>query len=43
MIIFPMLGFAWRIRVEETSLAARFGADYQAYRSRRWALIPFIW
>ena len=43
MIVFPMLGFAWRIRVEEASLAARFGADYQAYRSRRWALLPPLW
>jgi protein-S-isoprenylcysteine O-methyltransferase len=43
MIVFPLLGFAWRIRVEETSLAARFGVDYEIYRSRRWALIPFIW
>jgi protein-S-isoprenylcysteine O-methyltransferase Ste14 len=43
MIVFPMLGFAWRIRVEEASLAARFGADYEAYRSRRWALVPFVW
>lgn len=40
MILFPLLGFAWRIRVEEASLGARFGADYQVYRSRRWALIP---
>jgi protein-S-isoprenylcysteine O-methyltransferase len=43
MVLIPMLGFGWRIRVEEASLAARFGADYQAYRSRRWALIPFLW
>jgi len=43
MILFPMLGFAWRIRVEEASLAARFGTDYQVYRSRRWALVPPIW
>jgi len=43
MILFPMLGFAWRIRVEEASLAARFGADYETYRSRRWALVPPIW
>jgi protein-S-isoprenylcysteine O-methyltransferase len=43
MILFPMLGFAWRIRVEEASLAARFGADYEAYRRRRWALVPPIW
>jgi len=43
MILLPMLGFAWRIRVEEASLATRFGADYEAYRSRRWALVPLIW
>ena len=43
MIVFPLLGFARRIRVEEASLAARFGADYEAYRSRRWALVPPIW
>jgi protein-S-isoprenylcysteine O-methyltransferase len=43
MVLIPMLGFGWRIRVEEASLAARFGADYDAYRSRRWALVPPIW
>ena len=43
MILFPMLGFAWRIRVEEASLAARFGADYEAYRRKRWALLPPLW
>ena len=43
MILFPMIGFAWRIKVEEASLASRFGADYQAYRSRRWALLPPLW
>jgi protein-S-isoprenylcysteine O-methyltransferase len=40
---FPLLGFAWRIRAEEASLAGRFGADYEAYRRRRWALIPPLW
>jgi protein-S-isoprenylcysteine O-methyltransferase Ste14 len=43
IVLIPMLGFGWRIRVEEASLAARFGADYLLYRSRRWALIPPIW
>jgi protein-S-isoprenylcysteine O-methyltransferase Ste14 len=37
------LGFAWRIRVEEDSLRARFGADFDAYRKARWALIPPLW
>ena len=43
MVLLPLLGFGWRIRVEEASLAARFGADYEAYRKRRWALVPWIW
>ena len=37
------LGFAWRIRVEEESLRARFGADFDAYRKARWALVPPLW
>jgi protein-S-isoprenylcysteine O-methyltransferase len=43
MIVIPLLGFAWRIRVEEASLAGRFGADYEAYRGPRWALLPPLW
>jgi len=43
MALIPLLGFGWRIRVEEASLAARFGAEYEAYRSRRWALVPPLW
>jgi protein-S-isoprenylcysteine O-methyltransferase len=37
------LGFAWRIRVEEQSLRARFGTEFDAYRRARWALIPPLW
>ena len=43
IILFPLIGFAWRIRVEEQSLRARFGADFDAYRRARWALIPPLW
>jgi protein-S-isoprenylcysteine O-methyltransferase len=43
MALIPILGFGWRIRVEEASLAARFGTDYEAYRRRRWGLIPPLW
>ena len=43
MALIPILGFGWRIRVEEASLASRFGADYDAYRRRRWALVPPLW
>ena len=43
MFVFPVIGFAWRIRVEEESLKARFGQAFTDYRATRWALIPFIW
>ena len=43
LLLVPMLGFAVRIRVEEASLARRFGEAFTRYRARRWALIPFVW
>jgi protein-S-isoprenylcysteine O-methyltransferase Ste14 len=43
MVLFPLIGFVWRIKVEEASLAARFGDDFTRYRRARWALIPPIW
>lgn len=43
IFFFALLGFAWRIRVEERSLRARFGAEYDAYRKARWALLPPLW
>ena len=43
ILLFAALGFAWRIRVEEDRLRARFGAEFDAYRKARWALIPPLW
>jgi protein-S-isoprenylcysteine O-methyltransferase Ste14 len=43
ILLFAGLGFAWRIRVEEESLRTRFGAEFDAYRKTRWALIPPLW
>lgn len=43
MTLLPLVGFAWRIRVEEASLAARFGRKFADYRATRWALFPFLW
>jgi protein-S-isoprenylcysteine O-methyltransferase Ste14 len=43
ILLCAALGFAWRIRVEEQSLRARFGAGFDAYRKARWALIPPLW
>jgi protein-S-isoprenylcysteine O-methyltransferase len=34
---------AWRIHVEERALRSRFGADYDAYARRSWAILPPIW
>jgi len=43
ILICAGLGFAWRIRVEEASLRARFGAEFDVYRKARWALVPPVW
>lgn len=40
---FVGLGYVRRIKVEEQALARRFGAAFEAYKARRWALIPFVW
>src|SRR5436189_269633 len=38
-----LIGLGWRIRVEEQALHTRFGAAWEAYAARRWAVIPFLW
>jgi protein-S-isoprenylcysteine O-methyltransferase Ste14 len=43
LVLGPLVGYAQRIRVEDAALAARFGAAYQDYRRRTWALVPFVW
>jgi protein-S-isoprenylcysteine O-methyltransferase Ste14 len=43
LALLPLVGFAVRIRVEEASLAGRFGEAFVRYRRERWALIPFVW
>jgi len=40
LLIPPLLA---RIRAEETLLLAHFGAEYAAYRSRTWRLLPGIY
>lgn len=42
-VLFMLAGFAVRIVVEETALAAAFGADFDAHRKRTWAVIPLVW
>jgi protein-S-isoprenylcysteine O-methyltransferase Ste14 len=43
IVLIPLLGFLWRIRVEEQALYERFGAEFLEYRQKRWALLPPIW
>jgi protein-S-isoprenylcysteine O-methyltransferase Ste14 len=43
LIFGPLLGYLRRIQVEDAALAAQFGAEYQAYRRRSWALLPLVW
>ncbi len=40
---FFLVGFGWRIRVEERALRQHFGQAYTDYMRRSWALIPPIW
>jgi protein-S-isoprenylcysteine O-methyltransferase Ste14 len=37
-----LVGTEIRVRVEDALLAARFGADFEAYRKRTAAYIPFV-
>jgi protein-S-isoprenylcysteine O-methyltransferase len=43
LLFWTLLGYARRIAVEDAALRRRFGADYEAFRKGRWALIPPIW
>ncbi len=38
-----LLAYAWRIRMEELALRARFGQAFDDYAERTWAVVPFIW
>src|SRR5205085_5694468 len=38
-----VVGFGWRIHVEEQALAREFGDAYAGYAKARWAVIPVVW
>ncbi len=42
LIVFLVLGYAWRIQVEETALAEGLGEPYQRYMGRTKRVIPFV-
>lgn len=37
-----LLGYGYRIRVEERALKQRFGERYERYAAARWRLLPFV-
>ena len=43
LLIAGLLSFVRRISVEDRALADRFGNEYEEYRKRTWALVPFVW
>ena len=42
-VLIPLVGYVWRIRVEEDALRARLGARYDTYAAGRARLIPGLW
>jgi protein-S-isoprenylcysteine O-methyltransferase Ste14 len=42
MVLVPLAAYAYRIRVEEQALKARFGESYDRYAATRWRLVPFL-
>ncbi|MCL6563729.1 MAG: isoprenylcysteine carboxylmethyltransferase family protein [Firmicutes bacterium] len=43
LAVVPLLGWLYRIRVEEAALSAQFGQAYQEYARRTWRLIPWVY
>lgn len=43
LVLFPLIGFVYRIRVEEAALSATVGDAYTTFASGRKRLIPFVW
>ena len=41
--LLTLLGYVFRIHVEEIALAERFGPEFQARKKRTWAVVPLIW
>jgi protein-S-isoprenylcysteine O-methyltransferase len=40
---FILIGYGYRIQVEEKALGTRFGETFRAQQARSWALIPYVW
>jgi protein-S-isoprenylcysteine O-methyltransferase Ste14 len=42
-VVFPLIGFINRIRVEEAALSSSLGEAYTSYATHRKRMIPFVW
>ena len=42
-VLIPLVGYVWRIRIEEDALRTRLGARYDTYAAGRRRLIPGLW
>ena len=43
LTLVPLIGFIYRIRVEEAALSTTLGAAYTTYAAGRKRLIPYVW
>ena len=43
LVLVPLIGLVYRIRVEEKALTATLGDAYLSYAANRKRLIPFVW
>ncbi len=43
LLVVPLIGLAYRIRVEESALSAALGSAYTSYAATRKRLVPFVW
>ena len=43
LVVTALLVYVPRIRAEEKMLQQAFGAAFDEYKRRSWALVPFVW
>jgi len=43
LLVAGIVVYVSRVKAEEEMLAQAFGARYEEYKKRTWALIPFVW
>lgn len=43
VVLCGLIGYGYRVHVEERALCADLGESYRAYRQRTWRFVPFVW